>query len=71
VTDASPTYDPFMPDEPRRRRLVFVRKTAFDARATLLQIVRVAPKQRCYFATRPYCGQTTEDREVAADGTST
>ncbi|MEN6333431.1 MAG: hypothetical protein ABFE01_04165 [Phycisphaerales bacterium] len=51
VADASPTYDPFLPDETDEKapRVTYDKK-AFDAKgAVSMNIVREAPKQRCYF----------------------
>lgn len=71
VTDASPTYDPFMPDETEEKApRVSYDKKAFDAKGNVfLQIVREAPKQRCYFCHSDlYCGQNDEKTEKwAAD----
>ena len=66
VADAGPTYDPFDPDaeEPKAPRVTYD-KRAFDAKGNvLMQIVREAPKQRCYFCHSDlYCVEDGEKPE--------
>ena len=66
VADAGPTYDPFMPDETEKKapKVTYDRK-AFDARGSVfMDIVREAPKQRCYFCHSDLtCGPNDEKTE--------
>ncbi|MEN6576607.1 MAG: hypothetical protein ABFD90_09710 [Phycisphaerales bacterium] len=66
VGDASPTYDPFMPDESEEKapRMVYDKK-AFDAKGNVfMDIVREAPKERCYFCHSDlFCGEKGEKTE--------
>jgi hypothetical protein len=66
VTDAGPTYDPFMPDETEEKApRVSYDKKAFDAKGNVfMEIVRESPKQRCYFCHSDlFCGENDEKTE--------
>jgi len=66
VTDADPTYDPFMPDESETKapRTIYDKK-AFDAAGNVfMDIVREAPEERCYFCHSDlFCGEKGEKTE--------
>jgi hypothetical protein len=66
VEDAGLAYDPFMPDEGESKapRVTYDKK-AFDAKGNVfMQIVREAPKQRCYFCHSDlFCGASGEKPE--------
>lgn len=66
VEDAGLTYDPFMPDEgDTKAPHVTYDKKAFDPKGNVfMQIVREAPKQRCYFCHSDlFCGMDDEKPE--------
>jgi hypothetical protein len=66
VEDAGVTYDPFMPDESETKAPhVTYDKKAFDAKGNVfMQIVREAPKQRCYFCHSDlFCGANNQKTE--------
>lgn len=66
VGDASPTYDPFMPDESEEKapRMAYD-KNVFDAKGNVLfDIVREARAERCYFCHSDLaCGEKGEKTE--------
>lgn len=66
VADAGPTYDPFMPDESETKapKVTYDTRT-FDAKSNVfMNIVREAPKQRCYFCHSDLtCGAKGEKPE--------
>lgn len=66
VADASPTFDPFMPDETDEKapRVAYDKKV-FDAKgAVSMNIAREVPEQRCYFCHSDlFCGENGEKTE--------